>query len=142
MKRAREVNEAEAPRKKSSQGSRQANTTECEEMMTLVVCTMETLQISGESSKNLPNYPWTREYFKLPETRKDLEKLSQEIQKATLPLTNLMLSQPKLGSTSVRQCCRGMDSDTYAQAKKQSIRVEETIGQIGVHLSQVCKNHI
>lgn len=106
----------------------------------MVVHTPKSRQITRESSQGLPNYPWTREGFKLPETRKELEKLSQVIQKVIPPLTNLMLSHPKIGKYfSEVVLSRAMESDTYARARKYSTRVEEeTISQIGAHLSQVC----
>lgn len=78
MKGAREVSEIDVPRKKSSQGSRQATATEFEETLVLVVHTLETCQLSGEFFENLPNYRWTREGLKLPDSRKDLAKLSRK----------------------------------------------------------------
>lgn len=105
-----------------------------------MVHTPESGKVSGESSQSLPNYPWTREGFKLPESKKELFKLSQEIQKLTPPLTNLMLSDSRIGKFFGRAVLsRGMDTDTYAHARSHSIEVEDTISQIGVHLSQVNK---
>lgn len=80
-KRVREATEVEGLWKKSSQGSRLATITEFEEIMALVVCSSKSGQLFGESSQSLPDYPWTREDFKLPKSRKDLFKLFQEIQK-------------------------------------------------------------
>lgn len=96
-KRAHEGTEVKGPRKKSSQGPPLATVTKFEETIALVIHTPESSKVSRESSQSLPNYPWTKEGFKLSESRKDLFKLSQEIQKVTLPLTNLMLSDPRIG---------------------------------------------
>lgn len=52
--------------------------------------------MAGESFQDPSSYPWTKDDFKLPETRRELEKLSQEIQKSTPPLTNLLLSNSKI----------------------------------------------
>lgn len=141
-KRAREGSEVEAPRKKSSQSTCPPTIPESDETMALVVQTPESRRTIRESSQGLPSYPWTQEGFKFSETRRELEKLFQKIQKVTPPLENLMLSHSKIEKYfSGAVLSRSMDSDTYAHARKASIGVEDTIRHIGAHLSPVRKEN-
>lgn len=115
-----------------------ATVAESDEMMALVVQTPESSKGLGGSAPSFADYPWTQEGFKLPDSRKELFKLSQEIQKVTPPLTNLMLSDSRIGKFFGRAVLsRGMDTDTYAYARSHSIGAEDTVGKIGAHLSQV-----
>lgn len=75
-KRAHEGTEVEGPKKRSSQGPHLATVTEFDETMASVVHTPEFGKVFWESSQSLPNYPWTREDFKLPESLKELFKFS------------------------------------------------------------------
>lgn len=127
-KRPYEGGEVESQRKKATQGPRLATVAESDEMMALIVHTPETSK-AVEDSHGPSDYPWTREGFKLPQSRRDLFKLSQEIQKATPPLTNLMLSDSKIGKFFGRAVLsRAMDSGTYAYARSHSIGAKDTVG--------------
>lgn len=137
-KQVHEGIEVEGSNKKKAHSSGLSTVDESEETMALTVSTSELSRLPREFSKNLPDYPWTREGFKLPKSRNELLKLSQEIQKATPPLTNLMLFDSWIGKFfGGAVLSRGMDSDTYAHARSHSIGVEETVEQIGAFLSQV-----
>lgn len=136
-KRHHKGGEVESQRKKATQSPRLATIAEFDETMTLIIHTTETSK-AAEDSHGPSNHPWTREGFKLPQSRRDLFKLSQEIQMATLLLTNLMLSDSKIGKFFCEAVLsRDMDSDTYAYARSHSIGAEDTIGQISAHLSLV-----
>lgn len=77
-KRAREGGDVESSKKRPSQGSRQMETSEAME----VAAPTQVLELrisSGESSQGPSSFPWTREDFKMPEARRDLEKLSIKI---------------------------------------------------------------
>lgn len=85
----REGSEAEPSRKRASQSSRQANTPDPVEVVDAANQALELWSQFRESSQGPSSFSWTKEGFKLPETRRDLEILSQEIQRVTLLLTNL-----------------------------------------------------
>lgn len=93
-KRSHEGGEVESQRKRTAQSPRLPTVVESEETTTLIVCTPKASKIA-ESSHG-PDYPWTKEDFTLPRSRKELFQLSQEIQKSTPPLTNLKLSDSKI----------------------------------------------
>lgn len=102
----------------------------------LVVHTPEASKVA--ESFHGPDCPWTKEDFTLPRSRRDLFQLSQEIQNATPPLTILKLSDSMIGKFfGGAALLRAIDSNTYAHAQSHSLGVEDTIGQIGAHLSQV-----
>lgn len=135
-KRPYEGGEVESQRKKAAQSPRLPTVAESDEATALVIHTPEASKVAEGSHGS--DYPWTREGFTLPRSGRDLFKLSQEIQKATPPLTNLKLSDSKIGkSFGGAVLSRAMDSDTYAYARSQSMGAEDTVGQIGAHLSQV-----
>lgn len=99
----------------------------------LAVCTSP-----GKSSQDPSNFSWTRDGFRLLESRRDLEKLAQEIQRATPPLTNLQLFNPKIGRFfGGTVLSRGMDFDTFQNIRRAATGVKDTLGHICAHLSQV-----
>lgn len=117
-----------------NQGPRLATMVESDETTAVVVRTSEASKVTKGSHG--PDYPWTKEDFTLPRSGRDLFQLSKEIQKARSQLTNLKLSDSKIwkffGGAFLS---RAINSDTYTHARSQSLGVEDTIRQIGAHLS-------
>lgn len=110
-KRSHEGGELESQRTKTAQSPRLPIVVESEETTALIVHTSELSKVAEGSHG--PDYPWTKEDFALPRFRKDLFQLSQEIQKATPPLTNLKLSDSKIGKFfGGAVLSRAMDSNT------------------------------
>lgn len=64
--------------------------------------------------------------------------MAQEIQGASPPLTNLQHFNPNVGRfLSSTLLNRGMDFDTFQKIRRAATAVEDTLGYIGAHLSQV-----
>lgn len=76
------------------------------------------------------------EGFKAPDSRRDLESLAPEVQRASPPLTNLPLSNYRterfFGKAILH---RAMDSDLSQNLWRAAMGVEDTVGHIGAHLS-------
>lgn len=85
-------------KKRPSQGPRLLDSASLREVAPATVQALALRGSQGErSSGPTPSCPWTREGFKLPEFRRELENLAQEIQRASPLLTNLQLSNSKAG---------------------------------------------
>lgn len=74
----------------------------------------------------------------MQESRWDLDKLAQEIYRASPPLTDLQLSNLKVGRFFGNIILhRGMDFETFQNIRRTATGVDDTLGHIRVHLSQV-----
>lgn len=135
-----EAEEEGTPNKRQAYESRLPTVEEEEDDQPLAVVhrTPTSSRGHGSSSAQAADFPWTQEGFKVPKSKRDLFKLSQDIQKATPPLKNLMISDPIIGKYfGGAVLSRALDSDTLDRAKSHSYGVEDSIGNIGALLSQV-----
>lgn len=80
-KRSLEETELEVPRKRLTQGSSLSTVDELDETLTIIQRTPDSSRGQGSSTVRFADHPWTQEGFKVPDSRRDLFKLSQEIQK-------------------------------------------------------------
>lgn len=108
--------------------------------MTLVVQTPKLCKTTGDSSQSLPRYPWTRDGFKLPKTRRELEQLSQEIQKVTplLPISTFL--HLKLGDSLVGLYYQGPWTSTRTpipERNQSESRIASTVQRIPSPLNTV-----
>lgn len=108
--------------------------------MTLVVQTLKLRKTIGDSSQSIHSYPWTRDGFKLPKTRRELEQLSQEIQKVTplLPISTFL--HLKLGDSSVGLYYQGPWTSTHTpmlERNQSESRTASTVQSIPSPLNTV-----
>lgn len=95
-----------------------------------------------EDSLGSSSYSWIKEGFKLSESRRDQESLAQEIQPASPPLTNLQLNDHRVGRIFGKTVLhRLMDHDMSQNLRRASMGVDNTMGHIRAHISQVRPLH-
>lgn len=104
-KRSREGDEAEAPRKRTSQTSHPASAPKPDNTLALVKQASGARRLAGESSQDPPSYPWTKEGFKLPKTRRELENSSKKSKSWLLHLPIFFFQILRLESFLVEPHC-------------------------------------
>lgn len=87
-------NESDLPRKRPSQGIQLSDLSELQGVAPLTARALALRVSKGEGSSRSSSFPYTKEGFKLLESRRELKGLAQEIQWASPPLSNLQLSNP------------------------------------------------
>lgn len=136
-KRTLDEGELEKPRKRP-QGIRLSNPTELRDVALLQPKPWYFVPHKEKALRGLLSFPWTRNGFKLLESRRDLEGLALEIQRASPPLSNLQLSNSQVGRLFCKIVLhRMMDHDLSQNLCSDSMGVDNTMGHIGAHLSQV-----
>lgn len=76
-----EETEVEVPRKRLTEGPRLSTVDELDETLAIIQRTPDSSRGQGSSTVRFADHPWTQEDFKVPDSKRDLFKLSQEIQK-------------------------------------------------------------
>lgn len=79
-KRTHDGNEAKPSRKRPSQGIQLSDPSDLQDVVPLMALALALHASQGEGSSGFSSLPWTREGFTLPESRRDLDGLAQEIQ--------------------------------------------------------------
>lgn len=137
-KRTREGGDNEPARKKTSEGPHLVDYDELREAAPVITQVSELRALQGEGSLGPSTFPQTQEGFRLLKSRRDLDSLAQEIQRASPLVTNLQLSNLKVGRFIGKMVLhRAMDFDTSQNIRRAATRVDDTLGHIGAHLCQV-----
>lgn len=132
----RDESEPEPTRKRASQDIRLTESSEFREAAPATAQRVALWELQGGGSSGSPS--WTREGFKLPDSRRDLDGLALKVQRAFPPLINLQLLESRTGRLFGKAVLhRAMDSNLSQNLWRVVMGVENTVGHIGAHLSHV-----